>query len=232
MTVADRKQREKEQRKNEIVNAAEKLFYAKGFDRVTMDEIADTVELSKGSLYVCFKNKDSLFFAIVDKQRRHFVDLLEEHLKTLTSGREKLRAIIREYVDFAKADPEFSDMASTYAPLLWSRMDSEDKAVLAKNLSRYHDLLNNAIHEGMEDGTIRDDLDPMLLSYYITLICMSVVYPLPPWKKTFAHAGISLDQFLDNFSRFIDPSIDGCPQKNTEKAGNRTKPRKPGKGRQ
>jgi TetR/AcrR family transcriptional regulator len=232
MTVADRKLREKEQRKNEIVATAEKLFYKKGFDNVTMDEIAETVEISKGLLYVFFKNKDSLFFAIVTRKRRESTNLLTERLKTPATGAERLRAIIQWYVDITKGNPEFSEMASTYAPLLWSRLDRENEAALTEDVQPYYALLNAAIRDGMEDGTVRNDLDPVMLGYYITLISMAVAYPLPSWKKIFAHAGIPFDQFLDNFSRFIDPSINGCPQKNTKKTGNRTKPGKPGKRRQ
>lgn len=231
MTVADRKLREKEQRKNAIVIAAEKLFYAKGFDNVTMDEIADTVEISKGLLYVYFKNKDSLFFAIVAKKQRESADLLTERLKTPATGGERVRAIIQWYVDITKGNPEFSEMASTYAPLLWSRIDSGDEAACTESVIRYHSLLDAAIRDGMEDGTVRDDLDPAILRYYITLISMAVAYPLPSWKKIFAIAGIPFDQFLDSFSRFIDPSIDGRPQKNSEKTRNRSGPGKPGKSR-
>jgi hypothetical protein len=74
-------------------------------------------------------------------------------------------------------------------------------------------------------------MDPVMLDYFITLISLAVAYPLPSWKKTLALAGVPFDQFLDNFSRFIDPSINGCPGKNTENTGNLTKPGKPGKSR-
>jgi AcrR family transcriptional regulator len=228
MTVADRKQREKERRRAEIVSAAENLFYAKGFDNVTMDEIADAVEISKGLLYVYFKNKDSLFFAIVARKRWESTDILTERLKNTATGGERVRAIIQWYVDITKGNPEFSEMASTYAPLLWSRLDRENEAALTEDVQPYYALLNAAIRDGIEDGTVRDDMDPVMLGYYITLISMAVAYPLPSWKKIFALAGIPFDQFLDSFSRFIDPSINGCPQKNTERTGNRSKTGKPG----
>jgi AcrR family transcriptional regulator len=40
MSVAERKEREKQQRRNDIIDAAEKRFFEKGFDGVSMDEIA------------------------------------------------------------------------------------------------------------------------------------------------------------------------------------------------
>ena len=56
MVTARRKEREKEQRRNEIVDAAEKLFFEKGYEGVSMDDVARDAELAKGTLYLYFKN--------------------------------------------------------------------------------------------------------------------------------------------------------------------------------
>jgi len=213
MTVAERRQREKEQRKTAIIDAAERLFYEKGFDNVTMDEIAEAVELSKSSLYVHFKNKDSLFFAIVERYEREFLSDLSRRLEKPATGREKLQEVIRCNVDLGKANPEYSEMASTYAPLLWSRIDPENEAVHAEITGRYYEMLQTVISEGIRDGSVRDDLDPVMLQFYLTLISMSVIYPLPSWKKVITGAGIPFDRFIGNLCRFIDPSIGGCRKK-------------------
>lgn len=213
VAVADRRQRERERRRTEIIDAAERLFYTKGFDSVTMDMIADEVELSKGSLYVLFKSKDSLFFAIVARKHRESLDLLVERMAGARSGGDGIRAIVQWYIDVARANPEYNEMATMYGPLLWSRMDSADDRLLAENAIQFNSLLHAAIDRGIEDGTVRDDLDPALLGFYITMISMSVASPLPAWKKGFALAGITFDQVLDSFSRFIDPAIDRCRKK-------------------
>jgi len=210
MGIIDRKQREKEQRRNSIIKAAERLFYAKGYDNVSMEDIAEEVELSKGALYFYFKSKDSIFIAIVTRKHSEFIRLLRERLKDLTTGGDKLRTVIQCYVDFVKENPEYNNMACTFGPVIWSRMESKDEKPLEKNSIDYIALLSNAIKEGREDGTIRRDLDPALMGFYITLISMSVVSPYPAWRKAFELSGISFYQFLDNFSSFIDPVIDKC----------------------
>lgn len=60
MGIYERKQREKEKRKIEIINAARKVFSSKGFNASTMEEIATEAELSPGTLYLYFKNKEEL----------------------------------------------------------------------------------------------------------------------------------------------------------------------------
>lgn len=213
MTVAERKQREKEVRRNRIIDAAEKLFYEKGFDNVTMDEIASAVELSKGSLYLVFKNKDSLFFAIVDRIHREYFRQFMGMLDETAPGGDQIRCMIRHLVDYTKAHREYNDLARTYGPLIWARLDTEYDTMFAENAVAYNLWLDRAVRKGMADGSIRKDLDPALLCIYISLISLSVVSPLPSWDRGFALLGIGYEDVVDNFLMFFDPSLG--PQKKT-----------------
>ncbi|PIE61419.1 MAG: TetR family transcriptional regulator [Desulfobacterales bacterium] len=60
MGIYERKQREKERRRQEILSAARDVFSRKGFNSTTMEEIASRAELSPGTLYLYFKNKEEL----------------------------------------------------------------------------------------------------------------------------------------------------------------------------
>lgn len=56
-----------EERKAQIINAAEDVFTKKGFDEARMDDIAEKTGLSKGTLYLYYKSKDDLIIAILDR---------------------------------------------------------------------------------------------------------------------------------------------------------------------
>ncbi len=88
MGIQERKIREKEQRRRQIMQAAKLVFSAKGFNRATMEEIAGEAELSPGTLYLYFKNKEELHTSLS-------IDIL----KYLTSQ-------IKEYVDEKEMTPE------------------------------------------------------------------------------------------------------------------------------
>jgi transcriptional regulator, TetR family len=62
MSNISRREREKEQRRRDIMDSAEKLFFKKGYDEVSMNDIAEDVELSKATLYLYFDNKVATFF--------------------------------------------------------------------------------------------------------------------------------------------------------------------------
>src|SRR5574339_1067737 len=66
-----------DERKNQIINAAEGVFTQKGFDQARMDDIAEETGLSKGTLYLYFKSKDDLIIAILDRMFQREVKQLE-----------------------------------------------------------------------------------------------------------------------------------------------------------
>ncbi|MFO7751738.1 MAG: TetR/AcrR family transcriptional regulator [Desulfobacteraceae bacterium] len=70
MGIYERKRREREQRRTQILEAAKKVFSSKGFNSATMEEIAGEAELSPGTLYIYFKNKEELHTSLS-------IDLLE-----------------------------------------------------------------------------------------------------------------------------------------------------------
>ncbi|WP_300462694.1 TetR/AcrR family transcriptional regulator [Desulfobacula sp.] len=90
MGIYERKQREKEQRKIEIVNAARKVFSHKGFNTATMEEIASEAELSPGTLYLYFKNKEELHTSLSIEILKHIADEIQKVVNQDISLEEKI----------------------------------------------------------------------------------------------------------------------------------------------
>ena len=78
MGTSERKEREKLQRRQEIIDSAEKVFFSKGFGNTTMDDIASEAELSKGTLYLYFKSKEELFKVFVNRSIAKLHELFVE----------------------------------------------------------------------------------------------------------------------------------------------------------
>jgi AcrR family transcriptional regulator len=64
MGTRERRERERENRRSQILNAAKEIFMSKGFRAATMEDIAQKVELSPGTIYTYFKNKEELYVAL------------------------------------------------------------------------------------------------------------------------------------------------------------------------
>jgi AcrR family transcriptional regulator len=94
------KEQKKQANKDDILEAALTLFAKKDFHDVTVDEIADQAGLSKGTIYLYFKNKDDLFFSIIQEKAKSLSEKLEFVVHNGGSFLECLQRFIHTYLSF------------------------------------------------------------------------------------------------------------------------------------
>jgi len=90
MGISERKEREKERRRQDIILAAEKVFFSKGFDKSTMDDVAVQAELSKGTLYLYFKSKVELHWEITKKGMNRLSEMIMKSISIDATGLDNL----------------------------------------------------------------------------------------------------------------------------------------------
>lgn len=67
MGIPERKKRERERRKQQIMFAAKSCFKKSGYNYTTIGDIAEESDLSIGTIYLFFKNKDDLYASVLTK---------------------------------------------------------------------------------------------------------------------------------------------------------------------
>ena len=67
-----------DQRKNEILDAAETLFTQKGFDRTSTNEILEAVGIARGTLYYHFKSKEDIMDALIERHTNRLLNAAKE----------------------------------------------------------------------------------------------------------------------------------------------------------
>ncbi|HNX00704.1 MAG TPA: TetR/AcrR family transcriptional regulator [Candidatus Cloacimonadota bacterium] len=163
MGTAERKQREKELRKKQILKAAEKIITRKGMLSTTMEEIAESCELSKGTIYLYFKNKEELNLSILIMVLENFTRIMEKNLKKLNTFEERLRSIGESYLEFYKNYPgDFKIM--NHNPEQHPEIEHSSRELerdLLATSSKLWGVVENVIREGMDLGLIRKDIDPL-----------------------------------------------------------------------
>lgn len=120
MSIITRKELEKEQRRRDILNAAEKLFFSKGYDNVSLNEIAKEVKLGRSTLYLYFENKEELFFAIVLRGAQILHGIVLRNSKEAKTSYERLAGFRDAYYEFSKKYPDY---LKAYNYLLSGRFD-------------------------------------------------------------------------------------------------------------
>jgi AcrR family transcriptional regulator len=162
MGIVERKEREKEQRRNDIIDAAERVFFSKGVWIATMDDVAESVELSKGTLYLYFKSKEELYFAINLRGLNILSDLFRKAFEQGRTGLEKTFMIGKAFLEFSKVHPDYFNALSYYEIKDVDYSVPDSVACLCDELGgEVIGILVEAIKKGIEDGSIHPDLDPM-----------------------------------------------------------------------
>ena len=106
MGIQERKEREKERRRQQIMVAAKRVFSDKGFNKATMEDIAQEAELSPGTLYLYFKNKEELY-ASLSLRILQYLLIRVEHVNDDKEAdpEEKLKALMDAMYDVYEFDP-------------------------------------------------------------------------------------------------------------------------------
>ncbi|MCE6992133.1 TetR/AcrR family transcriptional regulator [Dyadobacter sp. CY323] len=125
MAIKERKEREKQDMRNLIIESATQLFLKHGYDKTSIRNIADDIEYSPATIYLYFKDKDEIFYVI----HENAFELLNKELRkneAIENAFDRLGGIGRTYMKFALENPDYYDlMFIMRAPL--SQIKSEQK---------------------------------------------------------------------------------------------------------
>jgi AcrR family transcriptional regulator len=168
MGIAERKEREKEQRRNDIIDAAENVFFSKGINLATMDEVAEKAELSKGTLYLYFKSKGDLYLAITQRALSLLADMFDEAIKKYNTGLDQIRAVGQAYYSYSQIHANYFNTILHYE-ISQLEMDGVGETILECHRlgQKVMLLVSSTIETGIKDGTIRADLDPVKTAYLL-----------------------------------------------------------------
>ena len=160
MAVAARRERERTARREAILDAAQELIAEEGYHGMRMDSVAEAAELSKGTLYLYFENKDALCAAVATRLIDTFLPFLEGALDDAETGLDAIRALLYAYYDFTQENPHHFRFA-----LAWlsagERMDDSTEAfkTYRGRVGHMLSLVASSLQRGQADGSIRKDLD-------------------------------------------------------------------------
>jgi AcrR family transcriptional regulator len=162
MGIEERKEREKEHRKEEILDAAQKVFFEKGLPTATMDEIADAAELSKGTLYLYYKSKEDLYLGVMMRGMQVLYTEYEVLAASQDSPLQKIVKLSELYIDFFASNRNFFRMFHfLQMPQFHKQVSEEMQQYCGTETRRLWDIVIAIMKQGMETGILRSDLNPI-----------------------------------------------------------------------
>ncbi len=163
MGIIQRKVKLVEFRRSDIIEAAERVFFSKGYTETTMDDIAKEAEYSKRTIYTYFTSKKEIYFEIMLKGFRILNSLLQSEFgRGSLNGIEKIRILGESYFNFAVKYPGYMQAIIEYETSE-KDIENEDKDSLIRKCytegEKSFILLTEAIREGIEQGDIIEGID-------------------------------------------------------------------------
>jgi AcrR family transcriptional regulator len=172
MTVAARKQREKEGMRTLILDAARKIFLEKGYYDTSMRTIAEEIEYSPGTIYLYFKDKDEIFHALHEEGFRRMLEKMQP-LEHVADPFERLKAMGLVYLEFARNNKDFYDlMFIMQAPI--KHEEEHEKWKMGHATLEY---LKNVIRQCQAKGYFKEkDVEYLSFMIWSTVHGMAALY--------------------------------------------------------
>jgi AcrR family transcriptional regulator len=158
MGIQERKEREKEQRKTNIISCAMKVFLAKGIADSTMEEIAECAELSKATLYLYFKNKEEIMLHVMNCVMDNFIEYLEKRIAKAGTTLDKIKMIGAAYLDFYRDCHDLFLLLNSQEFMPGMNYSDQDGYRKYSGLtSKLWTIICAPIYTAMEEGSFRTD---------------------------------------------------------------------------
>jgi AcrR family transcriptional regulator len=207
MSVAERKEREKEQRRNDIIDAAEKLFFSRKFDDVSMDDIAKAVDLSRATLYLYFEDKETIYFAVILRGVHIMEETYRAILEREKTGVNALSAIGYAFLKFHEEHSDYYRLFQ-YAPSQrFEECDNQYLREINAAMSAMVMTMCQGIKNGIDDGTIRTDINPLETAIFLMNTTENALNLTPSMKKRLEKQGISHEQYVSHCMKLMGYAI-------------------------
>lgn len=218
MPFKELKKKEKEQKRNHIIDAAMKLFSIREYDNVSITDIAGQIGVNSATLYYYFKNKEALYFAVVLRDVRILEKMVKKEIQKGNTGLEKL-------ILHGNMNNKFYDKYPDCIRLLYASQStkfdldnlnsSEEFKEVTKILEELTLIARDSIQAGIDDGTIRHDVNPLKAAVLVSIIFQGISNMGFMNKELLENNGINRQEFAKDSRDFVINML-GNKDKNSE----------------
>ncbi|HYC59122.1 MAG TPA: TetR/AcrR family transcriptional regulator [Thermoanaerobaculia bacterium] len=200
MGPKERREREREEIRTRILDAARELFASEGVESVTMRRIADRIEYSPTAIYFHFRDKDALLAELCDCDFRSFAQGFAA-IAQIADPVERLRAAGEAYVSFGLNNP-------SHYRLMFMTPKTTEKSTIAKGNPEEdsYAFLKIIVAELMEQKRFRDDITDVDLAAQVIWSAVHGVVSLEiakckdewvDWRPVLDRARVTSDMIIN-----------------------------------
>ncbi|HKG91608.1 MAG TPA: TetR/AcrR family transcriptional regulator [Gemmatimonadaceae bacterium] len=193
---AIRWERRPDDRPQEILDAALRVFAAQGYRQTRLEEIAEAAGVTKGTIYHYFESKEDLLLQIVEQKHAHAFDRLVELVREQNGpASARIRLVVRKGFNISNA--EFRDATCLLLQGVVQECPEVYKRWLATGPVRGWQIVARLIEEGQATGEFRQDADAEVAARMLTSgLMLQLIWQQTP--QLLPDACIDADRLLDS----------------------------------
>lgn len=161
MGIKERQQREHQEVRTKILDAARELFVAEGYRQVSIRKVAEKIEYSPAALYGYFPSKDDLYYALAEEGYRKLFEFTNVQLPE--DPMEALKVGFLRYFQFSRLHPEYFDLMFLDRTVPRIGEDWQGFEVVSEGIGRICQTISQAIERGQIPATS----DPLAVFHVI-----------------------------------------------------------------
>jgi AcrR family transcriptional regulator len=205
--TAVRKGRERQVREDLMVEHAQRLLKKNGFQDLNLDELAEAVEYSKGTIYLHFETKEDLVLAVATRAAAERANLFERAAKFTGKTRERMRAIGFACCQFAVMHEEYFHVEMMLkSHSFWEKSSEERRRQHGQQAARMFHSMNNIALDAARVGDLPASVRPqdVSLSLIATTIGSHIALMQPDIQML-----CGIDNPIETLRRYQDLICDG-----------------------
>ncbi len=160
--------RPKEFDQDEALERAMQVFWKKGYDGTSVQDLVDEMGINRGSLYNTFGDKHTLFLAAIDKYCAQIIGDWFTELRRPDAGLDTIRVFFNGLVHQATGDQGWRGCLMTNTVIEMAPHDDVVAARVAANLKRIETTFHTVLERAQTQGELNPGKDPRALARFLT----------------------------------------------------------------
>ncbi len=156
MGLKERREREREDRKRQILDAARSLLFEQGLQATSVNKIATNAELGVGTIYFYFESKEEIFAALQEEGIELLHNKIKKRLVRVKHPQDRLKAIARVYLDFSRENKDYFDIINYFLSSPGVLFSENLKGQIDQRGNRVISLLVSVVEAGIASRDFRE----------------------------------------------------------------------------
>ena len=152
---------------NEVLTKAIQLFWHKGYNGTSMQDLVDGLGISRSSLYDTYTDKHTLFIKALESYQNSGADKIQEISENSGSAKETIKKLLEFVTDELLNDKQQKGCFMVNAEVEVAPHDTEVNSLVCKNDQQMEDVFFQVIKKGQDSGELKNQQDARALSRFI-----------------------------------------------------------------